>query len=733
MSTDSDTKNWIRNAADDRAARAGMVFDVERGQFVCDWIESYCCLYEGSQWAGEPMVLLPYQRDYLLRKYGWVRYSRDHGCWIRRFVQSALWVPKKNGKSPLAAAENLQLICADGEEGNKVAQGAADGEQATIAQSHAINMVLQSPALADVCKVHGSTHAITHLPTKSRLFILAGNDSRGAKTKEGLNGSVSFDEMHVVSREMYDRVLRAGRSRKEPLTSSYSTAGNDLDSIGYERWDYGRKVNSGAIDDLHFLHVEYGAKPGTTETEIDANFDRFAAEANPALGKLVKLSTLRDDWERAKHSSLQIVKELQYTFNLWVGSATRWLNLGGWANGQRESYLAALAGRECYAGLDLSKTRDMTAFVFVFPWPEEGPEVVRIWPLFWLPERRAKEVEHLVPEIKTWVKNGWLKLIPGSIVDYSVIKDDVRTFIATHKLKVMSLHYDETFANELTQALHEGETLDGHAVPGVVAQRVAFLQANSYYGPPASEFERRIIAGLVQHPGNGVMTWQVGHCEAKSDRNGCIRPVKPNKDGVKTIDGVVATVMAMAGLPIPKGEWSSSYFGAHIWCDQWPADVVRIVQSIDASKGPADKPTDYQAHVVVRMDSKGHFWVDAVFERESVPDMVKRSVALARANKPECIALEASAGALLLSPEYQRHASRRELLTRVDQVAVLEKLNRIRRLEVYLNRRQIHVMNSAGGRLLVQQLRDFPRGLNDDGPDALEIAIRRIELLIAGR
>jgi hypothetical protein len=98
--TATETLARVRTAADERAARAGMRFDPERAAFVCDWIENYCRLYEGDK-AGEPLLLLGFQRDFLSRLFGWVRWSDEWGQWVRRFTHGAFWGAKKNGKSPL--------------------------------------------------------------------------------------------------------------------------------------------------------------------------------------------------------------------------------------------------------------------------------------------------------------------------------------------------------------------------------------------------------------------------------------------------------------------------------------------------------------------------------------------------------------------------------------------------------------------------------------------------------
>src|SRR5262245_52688193 len=149
--SDDQTNAWIRNPSDEAAAAAGCRFDEERGQFAVDWIERYCKLYEGD-WAGQPLKLMPWARDVVMRLFGWVRWSNNWKRWVRRFRAASIWVAKKNGKSPLLAALALYLLCGDGEQGQKVFFGAKDGRQArSIAGEHSVQMLSQSSELMDEC------------------------------------------------------------------------------------------------------------------------------------------------------------------------------------------------------------------------------------------------------------------------------------------------------------------------------------------------------------------------------------------------------------------------------------------------------------------------------------------------------------------------------------------------------------------------------------------------------
>lgn len=538
-----DTKPWVMSAADERAARAGMVFDGERGQFVCDWIETHCHLWQGPE-AGKPMKLIPYQREFLMRLYCWVYWSTDWNAWIRRFTKATLLCAKKNGKSPFLAANGLYLTCADNEPGNNVYNSAKNGKQAGRIQEHAVLMVDQSPKLdgrrGGDCVVNRTTFQITHKPTRSKLMILSGDDSRGWETNEGINGSIMIDELHVYDREMWERTSRAGRSRKEPLNLAVSTAGDDPSSYGFERTEYGRQVNSGARSDPHILHVEYAAPQRATDEEIAENLDEYIRAANPALGRTVRMGELRQDYEDSKDKPREMNRFKQYTLNIWIGSVAPWLNTHNWDRCQHPFTIERFSGEYCKTGVDLSRTRDMTSLVTSFVEEsdeEDDPGILWLWPMFWIPRKTAEARKNLFPYLE-WADQGYLTLTEGSVVDFGQIEREYCEQMEEYEIQVTDIFFDNKYAEEFTQRV--ADRLD--------ANRTDVSQSLMALSPLAKEFERRIDGGWVRHPGNKVMDWQVGHVQVYTDRNQNIRPVKPDPNSGKCIDGIMATLDLILGV-----------------------------------------------------------------------------------------------------------------------------------------------------------------------------------------
>lgn len=550
---DAITRSWFRDASDERAASDGCWFDEERARFVVDWIERYCRLYEGDC-AGQPLKLRDWQLDATMRLFGWVRRSEQWGRDVRRFRRASIWVPKKNKKSPTLAAWGLYLLCGDGEQGQKVFLAAKDGNQAReIAGKHAIEMLYQCPELYDanakkaaaVCTVNLNLAQIAHEPTRSLMKPLSSGAERNQRAKEGLNGSLLIDETHVVDREFMGIIGRAGISRSEPLQIEVSTAGDNPDGYGKGQFDKAQRIINGQEYQRDFLGIIYAAPQDLADADLDADPAKWGKLANPAWGHTIDPEEFLDDYRQSKSSLLELARFKMYRLNIWQRAANPWIRTSDWDPGCLVRFTEAdLAGRECWGGLDLSRTRDMTSFALVFPW-EDGSYRILTW--FWLPEDEAREKNHLAPFLQ-WAKDGHLILTPGNVVDYGFIRSTIRD--CAQRFRIQELLYDQTYAEETTQILEQGQCdKDGNEIEPAagIGKRTPFKQALMEFTSPSKEFERLISARQLHHNGHPVMTWQIGHVTAWRDANGNIRPIKPKDGGPKTIDGVVAAIEGLAG------------------------------------------------------------------------------------------------------------------------------------------------------------------------------------------
>lgn len=535
MKIDAVTKRWMRNVTDEHAVANGCRFDEARGQFVVDWIQDNCVLYEG-EWAGQPMQVVDWQYEFFMRSFGWVKWSDRWNRMVRRFRELSVWIPKKNKKSPTLAALGLYLTCGDGEQGGKTFFGAKDGSQArAIAGKHAIEMVLASPTLSAICDVNKSEMQIMDVLSRSILRPMSSGDSKSQKSKEGLNGNALVDEVHVVDEAFMGRISRMGISRSEPIQAEVSTAGDDPESYGYKRYEYGKSVERGDVVDEALLFLCYEAPQDLSDAALAKNPVKYGKLANPAWGHTIGEEEFLADFQKSKDRPTELARFKMYRLNIWQRVAAAWLRQDDWKRCRRTFGQRDLLDCNCYGGLDLSMTSDMTAFVLMFP-RDDGEFLVR--PYFWLPEEIVNDSpkEYLRNWAATKDADGQpvLRTTPGNVCDYPRIAAEIVEIIQDFRFQ--GLAFDPWHAEQLTQQLEAEHGID----------RFVFRQNIGTFARPTGEFERLVRSGKLHHNGHPILTWQAGHVKVVTDNNANMRPVKPAHGSPLKIDGIVASIMALS-------------------------------------------------------------------------------------------------------------------------------------------------------------------------------------------
>lgn len=513
-------------AADRHAIANGCYYDERLGRHVVDFFRTHLRHSKG-EWADEPFELQPWQRDDLIMPlFSWVRPSGK-----RRFRKTYIEIPKKNGKSTLASGIGLYMLVADGEKGAEVYSAATDRDQASIVHAEAINMIDASPALAALLAINRSNKNISFEQTKSFYRAVSAKPSG----KEGFNGNCCIiDELHAwYGDELWNALKFMGRSRAQPLHFVITTAGDNIESVCYKQREYAESlVGEHEFDDRFFAYIR-----GATKEEVagDGVFDRRVwHKANPSMGITIDEDDFLDDVREAKRMPSAMSSMLRYGFNIWATATDPWLDIDDW-NACAEPYTAEdLAGQPCDAGLDLSKTRDMTSLVLCFPSEENGSTVYKLLPYFWLPEKTAQENNHLVSYL-VWASQGHLEIVPGSVMDYRFVRRRIQEIAKQFDLRVLA--YDMHYAEHLTQQLEEEDGIN----------REIFKQTVVDFAGPTAAFERLLLAGDLRHNGNPILTWQASHVKVYEDKmNGNKRPIKPRQNDHRKIDGIVAAIMALA-------------------------------------------------------------------------------------------------------------------------------------------------------------------------------------------
>lgn len=514
------TARWIRNASDSLAVKQGCYFDEDAGRFVIEFIETFCRQSKG-RWAGLPLQLLEWQKDFLMRLFGWRKADGS-----RRFRRFYLEVAKKNGKSTMLSALILYLLIASTEGAPEVYINASDREQASIIYDEAARMVRASPELSARLEVIDSKKRILDPANNGKLVA----NSAEVAQKDGANASVViFDELHrQKTREMWDIFEYAGASRQEPLTGSITTAGESCDGVWFEQREYSEKVNAGIIPDITHLGVVYRALEGD-----DLDDPETWRKANPSLGVTLREDDFARELLEAKSVPTKLANFKRLRLNIVTRGATAYIAIETWD--LCNAHVAIPSRAPVWMGADLSSIDDLTAHATIAGDPEAGFDVRM---KFWLPEEGIAELErrHQVP-YRTWAEEGFITLTPGNVVDYSFIRAEVVALADEYDVK--ALLFDQYNAAKLALELRDQDGLP------VQFLRQGFVSLNA----PTKELLRLALARKIRHGGNPILRLHASNAVAEQDAAGNIKLSKGKSR--KKIDGMSALVNAIAG---PTGQ-----------------------------------------------------------------------------------------------------------------------------------------------------------------------------------
>ena len=503
--------------APSRFIAEGSAYDQGRADFAVAFIQAL--KHTKGRWAGKPFHLLAWQEEIVRDLFGIIKADG-----FRQFTTAYVEIPKKMGKSELAAAIALLLTCADGEERAEVYGCAADRQQASIVFEVAADMIRMSPALSKRVKILSSQKRIVYKPTNSFYQVL----SAEAYSKHGFNISgVVFDELHTQpNRALVDVMTKgSGDARTQPLYFFITTAGTDTHSICYEYHQKAQDVLAGKKHDPTFYPVIYGAGEDDDWTDEDV-----WRKANPSLGVTVPIEKVRVACEQAKQNPAEENTFRQLRLNQWVKQSVRWMPMHIWNQNSGSVNLSDLEGRACYGGLDLASTTDITAFVLVFP-PQGDDEPYVIVPWFWIPEDNLKlRVARDHVPYDQWQAQGFLQTTEGNVVHYAAIEKHIEQ-LGT-RFNIREIAYDRWGAVQMSQNLEDA----GFTV-------VPFGQGFRDISPPSKELMKLALEGCLAHGGHPVLSWMVDNIHVRTDPAGNIKPDKQRS--TEKIDGVVATIMAL--------------------------------------------------------------------------------------------------------------------------------------------------------------------------------------------
>lgn len=495
----------------------GSHYDKAKADHAVAFIE--CLKHTKGKWAGKPFILLPWQEQIIRDIFGTVKADGN-----RQFRTAYIEIPKKNGKSELAAAVALYLLFGDGEASPEVYGAAADRQQASIVFDVAKVMTELNPALMKRCKLLGASKKILNNQNNGFYQVL----SAEVGTKHGLNVSgLVFDELHTQpNRKLYDVLTKgSGDAREQPLYFLITTAGNDINSICYELHQKAKDVLSGKKNDPTFYPVIYGA-----EMDDDWTDPKVWKKANPSLGETIKLEAVQAACKEAMDNPAEENVFRQLRLDQWVKQSIRWMPMDKWDACSFPVDEYELEGRVCYGGLDLSSTTDITAFVLVFP-PIDEDDRYQVLPYFWVPEDTLDlRVRRDHVPYDSWEKQGYVMTTEGNVIHYGFIENFIEELGTRYNIREIA--FDRWGAVQMVQNLE-----------GMGFTVVPFGQGFKDMSPPTKELLKLVLEQKIAHGGNPVLRWMMDNIMIRQDPAGNIKADK--EKSTEKIDGCIATIMAL--------------------------------------------------------------------------------------------------------------------------------------------------------------------------------------------
>lgn len=488
---------------------------------------------------------------------GWVHRSVDSGAWVRIITQAYFDMPRKNGKSTTAAGWGIYLTAADGEFGAQVLAAATTKEQAGFVFEPIRQIVNKSPGLKR--HLRALQAKITHAASGSyfKPIANAGDAQHGAD----IHGAI-IDELHLHKDMVLIEALETGTgSREQPLVIYITTADAGRRHTPYdEKRSLIEKLARGVLKRPSTYGVVFAAeKPEYENGKLIKGDDPFAEstwrKSNPGYGISPTKRYMLEAAEKAKDSPAELARFLRLHLGVRTKQETRYFEVEDWDANASIVDLSRLAGRQCYGGLDLGSTSDLTALVWVFPTEDGAFEVLA---RHWAPEDSIPALdERTANAASTWVKQGWLTTTPGNVTDYDFIEAQISR--DRDEFLVQECAYDRWNAQQLINNL----ITDG-------APMLTMGQGFASMSAPTKDLQRLIRIGartdenglpikpMIRHGGNPLLRWEIDNFAVAMDPAGNVKPDKANA-GDK-IDGVVALIMALSrALAAKETETRSAY------------------------------------------------------------------------------------------------------------------------------------------------------------------------------
>jgi len=517
---------WIRLAcqrhlADKRASRKRdypYKFDPALAEKVAKFLQ--LLPHTKGKWASkrQTIKLEPWQLFAVCIPFGWIR-KKDR---TRRYRTITVFVPRKNGKSIIGGGLGLYMFSADGEFGAEIYSGATTEKQAWEVFRPAKLMAERTPPLREHFGIDVNASSMIRMEDGSRFEPVIGKPGDGSSPSCAI-----VDEYHEHNDStLFDTMETGMGAREQPLMLVITTAGSSIGGPCHQLIRDCERMLEGSIqrDDLWAMLY-------TIDEGDDWTSEEVLKKANPNYGVSISGDFLEARQREAMQSTAKQATFRTKHLNQWVGAKEAWMNMIKWQQQPERKTLSELEGRSCIIGLDLASKIDVAATLLLFP-PAEGDPNWHLHGRYYLPEARV--LEHVDSNSSRYMEFnalGLMSLTDGEVIDYEVIKDDLREFAGRFDLEQVA--YDPWQATQLAQEMEaEGLTM------------VEVRQTVQNISEPMKELEKLVLEKKLAHGNCPVLTWMASNVVAKIDAKDNIYPNKERADN--KIDGIVGAIMAIS-------------------------------------------------------------------------------------------------------------------------------------------------------------------------------------------
>jgi phage terminase large subunit-like protein len=487
-------------------------FDIDRAERYLRLVQKF--EHVKGQWETPNIIYLPWQNFAFMNIQGF----RHRGSNFPRFRTAHIEVPRGQGKSAMASQAVLFDVGLDNPKGNEVSCVATKTDQARIVLDSARAMAKANAKFLKSTGIEVLAHKIVHDASNSFVRALSSDD----KSLDGLNDKLAVcDELHAMSRELFEVVYSGMSKRRDSLLLCITTAGFSTDSIGYTQSVYAKKVAKGEMKDEQFFSMVY------TIDEGDDIFDESSwRKANPSYGHSVDPITFEAKAMKAKETPSDIPNFKVKHLNIWISEANAFFDLAAWDKCCDPTItLEQFFGQRCFVGIDLASKVDLTSFGYIFH--KDGKYY--LFDKTYIPEATVSQVRNALYDNS--IAGGFLIQTAGEAIHYPTLRAD---FVAlSKKVKIINALYDPWNAVSFAQECQNDRI-----------EMVEYRMNTANLSEATKNFDALIRQGKIVHNGSPLIRWCLGNVVAKEDAAGNVFPKKSHEK--LKIDPIISFIMAIA-------------------------------------------------------------------------------------------------------------------------------------------------------------------------------------------